>query len=654
MDKERARETRNQRQSKKARMLQNGGRKQENAYQERNILGCSEQYYEDAVLPPVFFQDLNLDQILQSIMSKRKGYDLRKYFNRLPDQVETCRFRIEFLREIMQEKQTDFGQRGEQDKSESCRRNKKKESLAEGMLDFSEKMKQAREYAAACKTAEVEIQKQRFRLDSAVPYVRAVEELRLLMELQGRQLDNIVSGAGAAENICDAETNPGTAADNVDTRKNSGGYRPLAEGLRWIKDKLDVYCAEEEYIRFREETLWLQEQAEEMRLQVAIGREKMKITTEVESVSYSKRLKKLFPKHAEDSEIIDNPFQAEKEPGEFEQQILTVFRRERPDWFRALEEFSGNYPDCEGFMAEWLLIFEQQLQVYLAFYLFHQEMAVSGYPFCFPEFQERKEISMREGYDLALLLKSMYSSQRVICNDAAYSGKERFLVVTGPNQGGKTTYARSIGQIVYFSLMGLMAPCTAVCLPFFSGLLTHFSVEESLETGRGKLKEELMRLSPMMQQEERNKFIILNELFTTAATMDACEMGSRVMEHFMEQDCFGIYVTHLQELAKEDGRIVSLCACVDKEDNHIRTYRMERKPAEGTGYAYGLVEKYHLTYPELKKRLAVNFSSNRVPKECFESGDGEDPVSGQERPIMEHSAGEQEKIILEKREETNG
>ena len=87
------------------------------------------------------------------------------------------------------------------------------------------------------------------------------------------------------------------------------------------------------------------------------------------------------------------------------------------------------------------------------------------------------------------------------------------------------------------------------------------------------------------------------------------------MEHFIGQDCFGVYVTHIQELAdgKEEGkackevqaaRIVSMAACVDERDSHIRTYRIVRRAPEGVGYAYALVEKYHLTYPELKEWLA--------------------------------------------------
>lgn len=68
----------------------------------------------------------------------------------------------------------------------------------------------------------------------------------------------------------------------------------------------------------------------------------------------------------------------------------------------------------------------------------------------------------------------------------------------------------------------------------------------------------------MMQQEKRRQFVILNELFTTATTYDAMIMGKKVMAHFIGRDCYGIYVTHIQELAEESESIVSLVAQLEE------------------------------------------------------------------------------------------
>ncbi len=139
-------------------------------------------------------------------------------------------------------------------------------------------------------------------------------------------------------------------------------------------------------------------------------------------------------------------------------------------------------------------------------------------------------------YDLALAC----TGREVVTNDMFFKEQERFFVLTGPNQGGKTTFARSLGQLVYFSMMGLDVPAVSARVYRFPDILTHFSVEESVETGRGKLKEELTRLAPMMKDlGGRHAFVVINELFTTAANYDACIMGRRVLEHFLDKGCFG-------------------------------------------------------------------------------------------------------------------
>ena len=253
---------------------------------------------------------------------------------------------------------------------------------------------------------------------------------------------------------------------------------------------------------------------------------------------------------------------------------------------------------------EVLVKLEDEMQFYISFVLFRRKLEKYNLKFCTPTISDagKEEFMVCEAYDLALACKNAYESKPVVPNSLDYRGRERFLVITGPNQGGKTTLARGIGQIVYFSMLGLEAPAGKVTVPIFNDIMTHFEVEESLDTGAGKLKEELKRLKPMMESEHERCFIVLNELFTTAASYDAYVMGSHVIKHFIEDDYYGIYVTHIQELARETEQIASLVAGI-ADDGKTRTYKIERKPAEGVGHASTLVDKYRLNYEEIKERL---------------------------------------------------
>jgi hypothetical protein len=108
----------------------------------------------------------------------------------------------------------------------------------------------------------------------------------------------------------------------------------------------------------------------------------------------------------------------------------------------------------------------------------------------------------------------------------------------------------------------------------------------------------------MMQREAVDSFVVINELFTTAATYDAYLMGKRVIDYFLDMNCYGVYVTHISDLAKESERVASLTAGLCERDFRTRTFRIERNTAGGVGYANTLVEKYRLSYQDVKGELA--------------------------------------------------
>lgn len=241
-----------------------------------------------------------------------------------------------------------------------------------------------------------------------------------------------------------------------------------------------------------------------------------------------------------------------------------------------------------------LLQLAKDVNYYLGFFALVHDMEDQGYSFCMPAEGERMQL--QSGYDAAMAIRS---DSVVIRNDFYINEGEKFFVITGANGGGKTTFARMIGQILYFHRMGLLVPCERAVIPYFEKLLSHFSNEESEISGRGKLVEELERLQPMMKRENQNSFVILNELFTTAATLDAGIMGQKVLSFFMDTNCSGIYVTHIQSLADERQGVVSMVAELEK-DHHTRSFKITRKPAKEGEYEDSLITKYHMTYEQMK------------------------------------------------------
>jgi len=498
---------------------------------------------------PTFFTDLNLNQIVRELQDKAKEYKVRGMYHVFPKDYETVCYRQEIYRDI----------RGKH--------------LEPAFASFAKKMRETREYKERSEKAEDRYQRRMYGFNAVSEYTNGVDLLRKVLI----------------------------------------AVAPESEGLQGLRVLLDDMCETKLWRECRKEKEAINEMLTGLRFEVSIDGTNLRVRTRKEETHYFDRIKRLFPQKFSEKVsdkpgeeglpadyLIRSPFAANERLSFLEEEIVKLYKKIRPDFFEALDRFQEAFGTL---IDEDLYRIEEEMQYYLVFSEFQTDMENHGCIFCEPEVRRDRVFRGKEVYDPALARKHKWADREVVSNSFEYRDGEKFFVVTGPNQGGKTTFARSLGQLVYFAMMGLNVPAEAASVPYFETLLTHFSVEESLESGRGKLKEELVRLKPMMEGEQSNCFVILNELFTTAATYDAFVMGQRVIRHFSEAGCLGVYVTHIAELTKAGDDVVSLVALADEKDHKKRTFRIVRKEAEGTGYAVDIVDKHRLGYEELCKRL---------------------------------------------------
>lgn len=368
-----------------------------------------------------------------------------------------------------------------------------------------------------------------------------------------------------------------------------------SEGMREFKRLLQQYLHMPKYQEMRQQVREILESLSQIRFLITYEKDRIAVAEGTASGDYEIFLAKY---RAPDAKNFRNPFQVNPCLVDLERECLDILIRKNQKLFQRIQNCARDY---ENYAEEFLLRFLREIPFYLSFCSFENEMKDKGFCFAAPTVDKERKMEAAGLYDLALACAAVRENRKVVSNSMEYGENESFFVLTGPNQGGKTTFARSLGQLVYFSKMGLDVPARSANVHYFKDILTHFSVEESVETGRGKLKEELMRLAPMMEENCGNAFVVINELFTTAATYDAEIMGRKVLEHFIGQGCLGIYVTHLKELAGVHPKIVSLRAMLSEE--RIQSFRIERSEASESACAVNQVNKYRLTYEQLKERL---------------------------------------------------
>ena len=161
---------------------------------------------------------------------------------------------------------------------------------------------------------------------------------------------------------------------------------------------------------------------------------------------------------------------------------------------------------------------------------------------CIPEISDKYQYDGL--YDMALALK-----KNMAVTPNSHETKSNVWVITGANQGGKTTFLRSLGQAYIFFQSGLFCPAKMIKLPIISGLFTHFDKEEDTKLESGKFDDELRRFNLLMDKLKPNSLFMLNESFQSTDEAEGSKIGYEIISGFIDSNIKIILVTHMYDLA---------------------------------------------------------------------------------------------------------
>ncbi len=376
-----------------------------------------------------------------------------------------------------------------------------------------------------------------------------------------------------------------------------------SRGLRGFRDYLADHVGSEEFTSLVSETAQRKDDLVRVRYSLLIRTDRITVSTYDAQADYAAAVEETFEKFKRGAvkdyrvRFGDDPDMNHVEAGVLERVALLF-----PYVFAAFDEYCDRH---RYYLDQTIADFDREVQFYLAYLEYVQRFRSAGLAFCYPRVSDRsKEVHATETFDVALANKLVPQHSPVVCNDLDLKGLERIFVVSGPNQGGKTTFARTFGQLHYLASIGGLVPGTEAQLFLGDRLFTHFGREERLSDLRGKLQDDLIRIREILEVATPSSILILNEIFTSTTLRDALFLSTKVMERIIELDLLCVWVTFVDELASMGETTVSMVSTVVPEDPTVRTFKIVRRPADGRAYAAAIAAKYGLSYERLKERLA--------------------------------------------------
>ncbi|MCO2278149.1 DNA mismatch repair protein MutS [Pseudomonas aeruginosa] len=229
--------------------------------------------------------------------------------------------------------------------------------------------------------------------------------------------------------------------------------------------------------------------------------------------------------------------------------------------------------------AEHITGFFEMLRTELAFYIgclnLRERLSELGCEICFPDVAPAGQYQEDfEGlYDICLALNMQ---RNVVGNDLAGDDCHLF-VVTGANQGGKSTFLRSIGIAQVMLQCGLFVPARRLRANLCDGLYTHYKREEDASMKRGKLDEELARMSDIIDRLSPRSILLCNESFAATNEREGSEIARQVVRALAEAGVKTVFVTHLHDFAESlyrDPPEGSLFLRAERKDDGGRTFRI--------------------------------------------------------------------------------
>lgn len=234
--------------------------------------------------------------------------------------------------------------------------------------------------------------------------------------------------------------------------------------------------------------------------------------------------------------------------------------------------------------------FRSQMGFYIGCIKLHKEIEKFNGEICFPQIlMDCRKNKAKKLYDLGLALQM---NEKPISNDLDGVGK--LYIISGANQGGKSTFLRSIGVAQVMMQAGMFVPAAYFEGHIFDHIFTHFSRREDVAMNSGRLDEEMKRVNNIIDQITSNSLVLFNEPFASTTEVEGSMIAENIIMALHDYGIQVFIVTHLFLFAssmyeKEIEHVIFLSA--ERQSDGLRTFKMVQQRPEETSFGLDLYDQ---------------------------------------------------------------
>ena len=206
----------------------------------------------------------------------------------------------------------------------------------------------------------------------------------------------------------------------------------------------------------------------------------------------------------------------------------------------------------------------------------------------------RPEIT--DGFELEIVngrhpvVEKLIGREEYVSNDVKFDDKERFMVLTGPNMAGKSTYMKQVALITIMAQIGSYVPAEKAILPIIDKFLTRIGASDDILTGQSTFMVEMSEVSNIINNATERSLIILDEVGRGTSTFDGISIATAISEYIHDKiKAKTIFATHYHELTDLENKfdnMVNYRIEVEEKNNKVMFLRTILKG--GADKSYGL------------------------------------------------------------------